>query len=93
MSKYSVIVSYMDGTHEIESDDINDCIQFLNNDIKPNRKFEHIYFSYALDMNSNEESVKLIDRKTKDVIDIIPRHVGVGMLFSLQGILVRNNQL
>lgn len=90
MSKFSIKVTYGTDVKLFESDSLNDCNQFLG-DLSGKRKFDDLELSYVLDVQKH--TYKVIDKITKETLKVIPKELGTGMMFALQSIYMRNNQL
>lgn len=90
MSKYKIEVTYGNVTKTLNSDLLENCNEFLWS-LPKNLKFDNINFSYSL--VNQKHTYKVIDKITKETLKIIPKELGTGMMFSLQSILMRNNQL
>lgn len=90
MSKYKIEVTYGNVIKTFNSDLLESCNEFLWS-LPKNLKFDHIEFSYSL--VNQKYTTKVIDKATEETLSVIPKEVGTGMMFSLQSILMRNNQL
>ncbi|MEG1299439.1 MAG: hypothetical protein RSC93_01855 [Erysipelotrichaceae bacterium] len=90
MSKFKIKVTYDNDAKLFESNSLDECNKFLSN-LSNKRKFDDLELSYVLDVQKH--TYKVIDKITKETLKVIPKEVGTGMMFSLQSILMRNNQL
>ena len=90
MSKFKIKVTYGNDAKLFESNSLDECNQFLSN-LSNKRKFDDLELSYVLDVQKH--TYKVIDKITKETLKVIPKEIGTGMMFSLQSILMRNNQL